>query len=156
MLIVSALTNCNSPNQNTAAKLVEVDSVSIWIQNAKNESIKFEDRKQGLYKAYQQNKFQKNDSIKNSNLSKLAYEGYQLKDSVFFLNTNLEAQKLSIKLRDTFGIADTHWSYGMYYLEKELNERAYYHYYEAYKNFQAINHDFFSGKMLYSCPLKTG
>ena len=153
VLIVSAVTSCNPANQNSAAKLVEVDSISVWIQNAKNSSIDLEARKQGLYKAYQQNKFQKIDSVKNSNLSKLAYEGYQLKDSVFFLNTNREAQKLSIKLRDTFGIADTHWSYGMYYLEKELNERAYYHYYEAYKNFQAINHDFFSGKMLYNMAI---
>ena len=35
----------------------------------------------------------------------------------------------------------------MYYLEKELYERAYYHYYEAYKNFQITKHEFFSGKM---------
>ncbi|OGS70037.1 MAG: hypothetical protein A3F91_12685 [Flavobacteria bacterium RIFCSPLOWO2_12_FULL_35_11] len=153
VLIVSVVTSCNPPNQDSAAKLVEVDSVSIWIQNAKNESIDLKTRKQGLYKAYQQNKFQKNDSVKNSNLSKLAYEGYQLKDSVFFLNTNREAQKLSMKLRDTFGIADTHWSYGMYYLEKELNERAYYHYYEAYKNFQIIKHEFFAGKMLYNMAI---
>jgi signal transduction histidine kinase len=153
VLIVSAVTNCNSPNQNNAAKLVEVDSVSMWIQNTKNESIDLEARKQGLYKAYQQNNFQKNDSIKNSNISKIAYEGYQLKDSVFFLNTNHEAQKLSIKLRDTLGIAYTHWNYGMYYLEKELNERAYYHYYEAYKNFQVIKHEFFAGKMLYNMAI---
>ncbi|MDO9594288.1 MAG: tetratricopeptide repeat protein, partial [Lutibacter sp.] len=152
-LIVSAITSCNPANQNTGAKLVEVDSVSVWIQNAKNSSIDLEVRKQGLYKAYQRNKFQKNDSVKNSNLAKIAYEGYQLKDSVFFLKTNREAQKLSMKLRDTFGIADTHWSYGMYYLEKELNERAYYHYYEAYKNFQVIKHDFFAGKMLYNMAI---
>jgi signal transduction histidine kinase len=153
VLIVSAITSCNPPNQNTAAKLVEVDSVSIWIQNAKNESIDLEARKQGLYKAYQRNNSKKNDSVKNSNLSKLAYEGYQLKDSVFFLKTNREALKLSIKLRDTFGIADTHWSYGMYYLEKELYDSAYYHYYEAYKNFQVTKHEFFSGKMLYNMAI---
>lgn len=153
VLIVSAITSCNPPNQDSSAKLVEIDSVPLWIQNAKNESIDFEARKQGLYKAYQQNKFQKNDSIKNSNISKIAYEGYQLKDSVFFLKVNIEAQKLSIKLRDTLGIANTHWNYGMYYLEKELYERAYYHYYEAYKNFQVIKHEFFSGKMLYNMAI---
>jgi signal transduction histidine kinase len=152
-LIVSAVTSCNPANQNSAAKLVEVDSVAIWIQNAKNETIDLEARKQGLYKAYQQNKFQKNDSVKNSNLSKLAYEGYQLKDSVFFLNTNRETQKLSIKLSDTLGIAYAHWNYGMYYLEKELNERSYYHYYEAYKHFQVIKHEFFAGKMLYNMAI---
>ena len=153
VLIVSAVTSCNPANQNTAVTLVEVDSVSLWIQNAKNSSIDLEARKQGLYKAYQQNKFQKNDSVKNSNLSKLAYEGYQLKDSVFFLKTNREAQKLSIKLRDTLEIANIHWNFGMYYLEKELYERAYYHYYEAYKNFQVIKHEFFSGKMLYNMAI---
>jgi len=141
------------PNQDTAAKIVKADSISIWIQNAKNKSLNLENRKQALYKAYQQNTFQKNDSVKNSNLAKIAYEGYQLKDSVFFLKANLEAQKLSIKLRDTFGIADTHWSYGMYYLQKELNDSAYYHYYEAYKYFQVVKHEFFAGKMLYNMAI---
>jgi signal transduction histidine kinase len=153
VLIVTAITRCQAPNQDTAAKMVETDSISIWIQNAKNESINFENRKQALYKAYQQNNLQKNDSIKNSNLAKIAYEGYQLKDAVFFLKANLEAQKLSIKLRDTFGIADTHWSYGMFYLEKELNDSAYYHYYEAYKYFQVAKHEFFAGKMLYNMAI---
>ncbi|PKP29117.1 MAG: hypothetical protein CVU01_01565 [Bacteroidetes bacterium HGW-Bacteroidetes-18] len=141
------------PNKNIVAQTVENDSVSIWIQNAKNKSINFENRKQSLYKAYQHNNFQKNDSIKNSNLAKIAYEGYELKDAVFFLKVNLEAQKLSIKLRDTFGIADTHWSYGMYYLQKEQNDSAYYHYYKAHKYFQVVKHEYFAGKMLYNMAI---
>lgn len=153
ILIAFNLTSCQVPNQDTSAKIVEVDSVSVWIQNAKNESINFENRKQSLYNAYQQNNFQKNDSVKNSNLAKIAYEGYQLKDSVFFKKANLEAQNLSIKLRDTIEIGNTHWNYGMYYLEKEQNDSAYYHYYEAYKYFQAINHEFFAGKMLYNMAI---
>lgn len=153
VLITFNLTSCQVPNQDPSAKIVEVDSVSIWIQNAKNKSINLEARKQALHKAYQQNKFQKNDSVKNSNLSKIAYEGYQLKDSVFFKKANLEAQNLSIKLRDTLEIGNTHWNYGMYYLEKEQNDSAYYHYYEAYKYFQAINHEFFAGKMLYNMAI---
>lgn len=152
-LFAFGITRCQVPNQDTAAQTAEIDSISIWIQNAKNESINFENRKVDLYKAYQQNNLQKNDSVKNSNLAKIAYEGYELKDSVFFLKANLEAQKLSIKLRDTFGIADTHWSYGMYYLEKELNDSAYYHYFEAYKYFQVAKHKFFAGKMLYNMAI---
>ncbi|HEY9168488.1 MAG TPA: ATP-binding protein [Lutibacter sp.] len=153
VLLATTVTRCHAPNQDPTTKLVEVDSISIWIQNAKNQSITLENRKQGIYKAYEQNSFQRNDSVKNRNLAKLAYEGYQLKDSVFFLKANLEAQKLSTKLRDTFGIADTHWSYGMYYLEKELNDSAYYHYYEAYKYFQVAKHEFFAGKMLYNMAI---
>ncbi len=153
MLLAITVTRCHAPNQDISTKLVKVDSISIWIQNAKNQSITLEKRKQIIHKAYKQNSFQKNDSVKNSNLAKIAYEGYQLKDSVFFLKANLEAQKLSIKLRDTFGIADTHWSYGMYYLEKELNDSAYFHYYEAFKYFQAIKHEYFAGKMLYNMAI---
>jgi len=152
-LFTFSIIGCHTPNQDIVAKIAEIDSISIWIQNAKNVSLDFRNRKQSLYKAYQQNNFQKNDSVKNSNLAKIAYEGYELKDSVFFLKVNLEAQKLSIKLRDTFGIADTHWSYGMYYLENELYDSAYYHYYEAYKNFQGINHEYFAGKMLYNMAI---
>ncbi len=153
VLLAITVTRCHAPNQDISTKLVKVDSISIWIQNAKNQSITLEKRKQELHKAYVQNNFQKNDSVKNINLSNIAYEGFQLKDSVFFLRTNLEAQKLSIKLRDTVGIANTHWSYGMYYLEKELNDSAYYHYYEAYKYFQAVKHEFFAGKMLYNMAI---
>ncbi|MHB1147137.1 MAG: tetratricopeptide repeat-containing sensor histidine kinase [Lutibacter sp.] len=152
-LFAFSITSCHTSNQDITTKIVKVDSVSIWIQNAKNVSLDFGNRKQSLYKAYQQNNLQKNDSVKNSNLAKIAYEGYELKDSVFFLKANLEAQKLSIKLRDTFGIADTHWSYGMYYLENEILDSAYYHYYEAYKYFQAAKHNFFSGKMLYNMAI---
>ena len=152
-LFAFSITGCHTPNQDIAAKTAEIDSIFIWIQNAKIVSLDFENRKKSLYKAYQENNLKKNDSLKNSNLSIIAYEGYKLKDAVFFKKVNLEAQKLSIKLRDTFGIADTHWSYGMYYLEKELNDSAYYHYYEAYKYFQAINHEFFAGKMLYNLAI---
>jgi len=153
VLLATTLTRCHAPNQDNSAKIVEVDSISTWIQNAKNESIDLENRKQALYKAYQQNNFQKNDSVKNSNISKIAYEGYQLKDSAFFKKVNLEAHKLSIKLHDTLGIGNTHWSYGMYYLEKELNDSAYYHYFEAYKCFQVAKHEFFAGKMLYNMAI---
>ena len=152
-LFAITITRCNAPNQDPTTKLVEIDSVEIWIQNAKNESMNIETRKQVIYKAYEQNNFQKNDSIKNSNISKIAYEGYQLKDSAFFLKVNIEAQKLSIKLHDTFGIANTHWNYGMYYLRKELNDSAYYHYYEAYKNFKVSNREFLAGIMLYNMAI---
>jgi signal transduction histidine kinase len=153
VILATTVTRCHAPNQDAFVKIAEVDSISIWIQNAKNESINPENRKQELYKAYQKNNFQRNDSIKNSNLSKIAYEGYQLKDSAFFKKVNLEVLKLAIKLGDTFRIADTHWSYGMYYLEKELNDSAYYHYQKAFDYYQAINHEFLAGRMLYNMAI---
>lgn len=149
VLLTTTITRCHEPNQDTAAKIAEVDSISFWLQNSKNESINLENRKKELYKAYQQNNSQKNDSVKNSNLLKIAYETFNLNDDDFFKKVNLDAQKLSIKLRDTFGIADTHWNYGLYYTKTEVMDSAYYHYYKAYQYYKAKKHDFFAGRMLY-------
>lgn len=153
IILSTTFTKCNTPTEDTVTRFVETDSVDFWIQNTKNESIDLENKKQGLYKAYQQNNFQNNDSIKNGNMLKIAFEAINLNDDIFFKKVNLEAQKFSIKIRDTFGIADTHWNYGLYFSNTEEVDSAYYHYYKAYELYQANKKLFFSGKMLYSMAI---
>lgn len=147
------LQGCNTANKDVISKLVEIDSIPLWIQQVQDKSIGLEKRKHNLYKAYKLNRLHKIDSIKNANLLTIAYEAYNLNDILLFKKTNLEAQNFSIRLRDTFGIADTHWNYGLYYSKIEIMDSAYYHYSMAYKYYKSLKHDSFAGKMLYGMAL---
>jgi signal transduction histidine kinase len=149
--LFNLFTACNpTPNYNKNTNLKEADSVAIWLQQVTKKSFELEERKKFLREAYHQNIKLQKDSIKNRNLLKIAYEAYKLNDTTFLKKTNLEAQHLSIKLRDTFGLAETLWNFGAFYAEKEMMDSAYYHYYQAYKYFKSIEQDYYTGKMLYN------
>ena len=91
-----------------------------------------------------------NDSTRNIRLLDEAYETSLGNDSISFIKANKKAYKSSLKLKDTSGIAATHWNYGTYYAKKELFDSSYYHYYQAYKSYEKINDNYFSGKMLFN------
>lgn len=91
-----------------------------------------------------------NDSTRNKRLLEEAYEVSKGNDSISFIKANKKAYKLSLKLKDTSGIAYTHWNYGTYYAKKEVFDSSFYHYYQAYKSYESINNNYFSGKMLFN------
>ncbi len=91
-----------------------------------------------------------NDSTRNKRLLDEAYEISKGDDSIGFIKANKKAYKSSLKLKNTSGIAATHWNYGTYYAKKEVFDSSYYHYYQAYKSYEAINDNYFSGKMLFN------
>lgn len=103
-----------------------------------------------LYKADSLNSRINNDLIQNRNLLKISYQAYKLKDTNLFKETNLKAYKLSNKLKDTFGLADTHWNFGAFYGDKERLDSSYYHFFQAYKYFELLKHQNYSAKMLYN------
>ncbi|MFA5297544.1 MAG: sensor histidine kinase [Lutibacter sp.] len=150
ILLTIPFIGCNPKLDNVNnSNLEKADSVFIWIQQSTNKSLNLEYRKESLLKAYYYNT-QNNDSIKNSNLLKIAFEAYNLNDTVFFKKTNLEAFILSKKIGDTFRIADTHWNFGNYYSDREVMDSAYYYYSKAYNNFETIKYQYLAGKMLYN------
>lgn len=125
-----------------------IDSVAIYIKQMKlNEEEKKPDllRKAKLY-----NETEINDSIKNNNLSKIAYAAFNINDTILFKKTNREAYNLSTLLKDTLKIGDSHWNFGLYYSRKEKLDSAYYHYFQAHKYFKLTNNEFYSAKMLYN------
>ncbi|MCF6222918.1 MAG: hypothetical protein L3J34_04230, partial [Flavobacteriaceae bacterium] len=83
-----------------------MDSALIFLKKAKNKNLDLKKRKEFLIKSYLFNKDQKNDSIKNSNLLKIALQTYNLKDTIFFKKVNREAQDLSDKIGDILGLAE--------------------------------------------------
>ncbi len=104
-------------------------------------------------KAYNSNENLKNDSLKGRNLLKIAFEAYRQKNYTFFKKVNKEALSLSLKTKDTFGIADTHWNCGNFFSRKEVNDSAYYHYSEANKLYEVIGDKYYSAKMLYNMSI---
>ncbi|MBS3992553.1 MAG: sensor histidine kinase [Bacteroidetes bacterium] len=151
------ITGCNfNSTQFENSELVKTDSVAILLSQYKLENSDLKKRKEYLLKAYYFNTKQPNDTLKNRNLLKITYEAYNLNDTLFFKKLNTEAQKLSVKIRDTFGIADTHWNYGNYLTDIEVMDSAYYHYHQAYKNFLFIKKDYHSGIMLYNMAFIQG
>lgn len=86
----------------------------------------------------------------NKKLLDVAYDASKTNDSLAFKLANKVAYLSSVKLKDTTGIAETHWNYGSYYAKKEVFDSSYYHFNQAYKNYEAIDNHYFSGKMLYN------
>jgi len=147
--ILFVVVGCNYSLDSAEDNKNKVDSISIWIQRSK-ERIPLKTKRSLLLKAYNANELQQNDSIKNRVLLKIAFEVINLQDSVLFLNMNTEALEISAKIKDTFGIADAHWNFAAYYIEKEIMEKAFNHYQQAYLNFLIIKYDYFTAKMLYN------
>ncbi len=157
LVLLDLFLSCSPNNDIEIDKsITEVDSIITWIDLSQNSNLEQEKRKTFLLKAYRYNKDNKIDSIQNRYLIKIAFVAYKLKDSTFFFKTNKEALKLSEKLRDTFSIAKVHWNYGNYYTKKVKMDSAFYHYYKAYTNFTAINHEYNSGRMLYNMAFIQG
>lgn len=145
---------CNLKNtDNNKTVFYKPDSISIWIKQSKDKTLGLENRKKYLLNSYDYNNKEVNDSIKNRNFLKIAFEAYKLNDTSLFKKANRKASNLSLKIKDTFGIADSHWNYAAFYIDKEVLDSAYFHYYEANENFKKIEHDYYSGKMLFNMAI---
>lgn len=147
---MALFTGCNNTQLPGLSSLTkEKDSISIWLDNARTDTLPLPNRKQFLTRAYLQTRSLA-DSTKQEFLRKIAYRANGLNDSLLFQKANREALRLSYHLRDTFAMGDTHWNYGIYYLDRETYDSAYYHYQEARKLFERVPHPYYSGKMLYN------
>jgi len=147
--------NCNNSKSsvNDEKTRAQNDSISILIKRSKNKKHPLQYRKNNLHKAYNFNKNQKNDSLKNKALLEISYIAYKLMDSSFFKKTNKEAYQLSYKLKDYFSIADTYWNNGLFFFKKEILDSAYTNYYKAFKLYEQLNQLKKSGIMLHNMAI---
>ncbi|MCG7502781.1 tetratricopeptide repeat protein [Tenacibaculum sp. Mcav3-52] len=132
------------------------DSIIFLIKQAKTESLNIHKRKLSLQNAYSKNTFINNDSLKAINLSSIAYEYYELNDSISFFKTNNEAFKLARQIDNPYIIGDVHWSFANFYKKIKEYEKAYYHYNNAYQNFTKTNHIDYAAIMLYGMAFIKG
>jgi len=154
LILIIGCTSKNDLQINEDATLN--DSIVLLINKSKVKTGTVEERKGNLLRAYKLNKGQENDSIKNQTLLKIASQANKLNDSIFFRRTNKEAFSLSFKLKDTSGIARTHWQKGVFYSKREVIDSSYYHFYQAYKNYKLVGNEFNIGRMLYNMAFIQG
>ncbi|RNL87803.1 tetratricopeptide repeat-containing sensor histidine kinase [Sinomicrobium pectinilyticum] len=147
--IVLAICSACENSRHPAPQLqTEKDSIATWLKKAGQDTMAHT-RRQFLAKAYNL-ALQQKAPLKQEYLSKIAYQASLLQDSSLFKKANKEAMRLVLKIRDTAGIADTHWNYGAFYLDRENYDSAYYHYHRAQKLFEDTGDTYYSGKMLYN------
>lgn len=127
-----------------------LDSINLWIAQAKNGKNHIEFRKTRLQKAYSYTSKITNDSIKADRLIEIAYRHYKLKDSILFFKLNKEAEQLTGKLKSNYLLAFLHWNYSSFYYRNSDYLKAYNHYNTAYQHFDKIKEKKNAGIMLQS------
>ncbi|UNY98293.1 sensor histidine kinase [Zhouia spongiae] len=134
---------------------VPADSVDVWIKSAKKKEYDLPERKAFLDKAriYVENK---EDSVAARKLSEIAYQYWKLKDTVAYKELNHKARLWALKNRDTFLLADTHWSDGTIFKQIEVFDSAYFHFNIAYKYFEKLKRDDLAANMLYGMAFAKG
>lgn len=135
----SIITNCTNNSLAIKEEKDKIDSVSVYLSYYKKKNKTISEKKYFLERVVSYLSKEKNDTTKAKLLSNIAYKFYQLKDTINFLRINSKAQNLAYKTNHFFSIADTHWSLGEYYNKKNNFHKAYFHHYEALKNFQKTN-----------------
>jgi len=152
LILVGIILGCTTEN-NLKKNSNHNDSVNVWLKNAKKKTLNNQVKKSYLVKALELNEIEKEDSVKNHNLLKIALLAKRQNHISFFKKVNKQAYELSIKLKDTSALAETHWNYGSFYSGHEILDSAYYHYSKSFKYYELVNHEYYSGKMLYNMAL---
>ncbi|MCH2035225.1 MAG: histidine kinase [Tenacibaculum sp.] len=116
---------------------ITIDTIDSWISQSRNKKFTLDKRRYILLKSA-------NHVINNNlevplKLSTIAYELYNIKDSVNFFKVNNKSLELANNLKDNYAIADSHWNFATYYVNKELNDKAYYHFNKSYNYFLKTN-----------------
>lgn len=142
--------SCNYKSKSQTINKQQKDSVSTWIDNSYNKKYDTGQKLVLLKKAYDKVLLKDQDSINPTLLSKIAYRFYQLKDTSNFFKSNKKTLELAIKKKDSFNIADAHWSYGSLFIDTEEYGKAYYHYNTAYQHFNKLRKIYQTARMLFS------
>lgn len=135
---------------------VAKDSIKSWIKASRKKNYSLNQKKQYLQKAYIVLKAKKDDNSKTKNLSIVAYRYYELKDTLLFQKINAETQALAYQLKDSFTIADTHWSSADYFNHKQIYNKSFFHYNTAYNYFNGIQKEYQSARMLFAMAFIKG
>ncbi|TRZ42254.1 tetratricopeptide repeat-containing sensor histidine kinase [Robertkochia solimangrovi] len=148
-----SIISCNKQVQKSSDIPDGIDSL---LKLAEDRVDKTVDVSEHLNQAYTLNKKINNDSVYCRKLLDIAYSAYMTNHLKIFLTTNSEALSFAKSIKDTFAMGDSHWNFGNYYGDNDNLDSAYFHYHEAEKYFDAIDHSSFSGKMHYNMAVILG
>ena len=139
------------PDNQTAKN---IDSVHLWVDSSRNKNLKQLRREFYLHKAYKESLKERNDSLRNSYLSRISFTFLSiLKDSLMFRKVNKEAFDLSFELNDSLNIAYNYWDLGNFFRNYSVKDSAYYSYFKAQKIFEILTNDEYAGKLLLNMAL---
>jgi two-component system NarL family sensor kinase len=137
---------CNSPKKEKQSIETKSDSLSIWIQNAKDSKNLLSIRKQYLDRSYNYLLSNKIDATSLKKLSDIAYQTFKVNDTAVFKKRNEKVLQLALKIKDSFSLGDAHWNYATFYSRVKAYENSYFHFNEAEKYFKG--YEYYVGKML--------
>ncbi|SNR16317.1 tetratricopeptide repeat-containing sensor histidine kinase [Tenacibaculum jejuense] len=124
-----------------------MDSIQSWINQSKNKNLDLSSKKYLLTKAY---KFIIKNKLETPiHLSSIAYEFYNLNDSINFFSINKVAVETSLKLNNDYALGDSYWNFATYYAAKENNQKAYKYFNNAFKSFNKGNFKFEMARVLF-------
>lgn len=129
-------------------KVIKNDSISIYIDQSKSDSIMPELRLNLLLKALKYTKKIKVDSTKSKAYSKLSFAFYRQGNTKYFLEINRTAIELATHIQDSVALAEAYWDLGSYYSKISTVDSAYYGFSKAQSIYEAINNDYRSSQML--------
>ena len=131
---------------------VDMDSVSSWIQKARDKSLDLKVRELSLQKAEDYSNLMSNDSVKLRNIYRIQWTYLDLADSLAFRRTNQITRDLASSLNDSTRLANAHWDLAHFfdYNTVSTKDSAYFHYAVAQEIFKALGNDLNAGKMLYN------
>lgn len=135
--------------ENTAdARVIESDSVMLWIQNSMDKANSPSARKALLKKARELADQRGDDSSKLNYYSKIQWSFLQLDDASEFKETNKIARSIALSLGDSANLARRYWDLAYYFEQKDVNDSAYYNFVQAQKIFTNLNDHLNAGKFL--------
>ena len=152
LFVILFLQSSDCLGQTTAEK----DSITKWVKEAHNSNHSKKQQKEFLQKAYAQLKNEPLSNFKTGKLSAIAYRYYEFQDSLEFHKINGQTLQLALKLKDSFMIGDAHWNYGYYYIDREIYDKAYFHYNSGYTYFNALKKEYQAARMLFSMSFIKG
>lgn len=143
----------NRPKVGQDDQGAQLDSIHLWIKEAKNEDNTLNDRKLNIQKAYSATNELDTDSIRTKQLSQISLAFLKLPDSLMFRRTNKETLRLSKKTNDSVSLAEAHWDLGTFFRNRAIADSAYYHSAEAQRIYNLIGNQYNSGSLLHNMAL---
>jgi len=151
ILLTACLYGCKNDVQKNDRQfsLTKSDSLDKWIAFGRNHTNSKALRKENLVKAYQSAKLSREDSTKVKYLLKIQWSFLGLQDSVWFRKTNKEANVFAEKVRDSLRLAGSYWDLAVFLDQNQVNDSAYYNFFEAQKIFYALDDKSRVGRLTY-------
>ncbi len=143
--------NYSVESKNKRENSQHTDSILFYL--SESNSISTTEFKRNLDKAYEMAIKSKNDSLKLIYFNELSYNYFIESDSTKFRNSNKLAIQLSKKNKDSASLATNQWDLASFFDDYAVEDSAYYYYSVAQKNFNAINDQYHSARMLYNMAL---